>query len=144
MPVRRDHAEPLRARDGARARPDAPAILHLIELPLYLTLLWWALPTFGLVGAAMAWTARAGFDFLGLLILTTRLESNFSQVGQLSVRLASEGILLLLVTLALSRILGPWPGVLILVAVCSAWLWKLGLIAAWRTEISDRIQKTFC
>ncbi len=128
----------------ARARPDAPAILHLIELPLYLTLLWWALPTFGLVGAAMAWTARAGFDFLGLLILTARLESNFSKVGRISVRLASEGIVLLLVTLALSRILGPSLGALILVAVCNVWLWKRVLIAAWRTEISDRIQRTFC
>lgn len=128
----------------ARARPDAPALLHLIELPLYLALLWWALPSFGLVGAAIAWTARAGFDFLGLLILTARLESNFSKVAQISVRLASEGIVLLLITLVLSRSLGPWLGALILAPVCSAWLWERVLITAWRTEISDRIRQTFC
>jgi hypothetical protein len=92
----------------------------------------------------MAWTARAGFDYLGLLILTARLESNFSKAGWISVRLASEGIVLLLVTLALSRILGPLLGALILAAVGNVWLWKRVLIAEWRTEISDRIQRTFC
>ena len=48
------------------------AQLHLIELVLYLPLLWWALNRFGLVGAAAVWTARVGLDLLLLLIAVQR------------------------------------------------------------------------
>ena len=127
----------------AGARPDAPALLHLVELPLYLALLWWALPAFGLVGAATVWTARAGFDLLGLLILAARLESKFAKVAPVSVRLAAEGVGLLVLTVVLSHSLGPWLGALILVPVCIAWLWKRVLTEAWQVEVSDRMRRTF-
>lgn len=54
-------------------RPDLTAKLHLIELPLYLALLWFALAAFGIEGAAMAWTARAALDMLVLFLLAFRL-----------------------------------------------------------------------
>jgi O-antigen/teichoic acid export membrane protein len=48
-------------------RPDWIAKLHLLELPIYLLGLWWALDAVGIVGAAMAWTARVSLDALALL-----------------------------------------------------------------------------
>jgi O-antigen/teichoic acid export membrane protein len=49
-------------------RPDLTGKLNLLELPLYLALLWWLLQSYGIVGAAIAWTARAAVDavLLGL------------------------------------------------------------------------------
>ena len=54
-------------------RPDLSAKLHLIELPLYLALLWFAVGAFGIEGAAMAWTVRAALDMLVLFVLAFRL-----------------------------------------------------------------------
>ena len=54
-------------------KPDLTAKLHLIELPLYMAVLWWLTKTHGIEGAAIAWTARAALDALILFIMTKRL-----------------------------------------------------------------------
>jgi O-antigen/teichoic acid export membrane protein len=54
-------------------RPDLTAALHLIELPLYLALLWWLIGGFGVEGAAIAWTARVTVDALLLFLLARKL-----------------------------------------------------------------------
>lgn len=53
----------------ADGRPDITALLHLIELPVYLVILWFALHAWGIVGAAVAWAVRAGIDWIMLLII---------------------------------------------------------------------------
>jgi O-antigen/teichoic acid export membrane protein len=53
-------------------RPDLTAKLHLIELPVYLLALWWLISTYGVVGAAIAWTARVGVDALVLFVMAQR------------------------------------------------------------------------
>jgi len=54
-------------------RPDLVAKLHVAELPLYLTGMWWALHVFGLVGVAAAWTVRIAVDTLALFVMGARL-----------------------------------------------------------------------
>ena len=51
----------------------ATGLLHTFELLLYLPLLLLLLKTNGLTGAAIAWTIRAGFDLLALLILQKKI-----------------------------------------------------------------------
>lgn len=51
----------------ADGRPDITAILHLVELPIYLVILWYALHLWGIVGAATAWAVRAALDWVLLL-----------------------------------------------------------------------------
>jgi O-antigen/teichoic acid export membrane protein len=53
-------------------RPDLTASLHLIELPLYLGLLWWLISARGIEGAAIAWSVRVGVDALFLFGLARR------------------------------------------------------------------------
>lgn len=53
-------------------RPDLTATLHLIELPLYLGLLWWLVITRGIEGAAIAWSARVAVDASFLFGLAKR------------------------------------------------------------------------
>lgn len=57
-------------------RPDLSARVHLIELPLYVALLWWMIRTHGIEGAAVAWTLRVMIDALLLFILSRRLLLN--------------------------------------------------------------------
>jgi O-antigen/teichoic acid export membrane protein len=53
-------------------RPDLSAKLHLLELPIYLPLLWWAIHRFGILGAAMVWTGRVVVDGAVLFWLASR------------------------------------------------------------------------
>ena len=59
---------PFALLQGAK-RPDITSKLHLVELPLYLVVLWFLLKSYGIFGAALAWTLRAGLDTFGLLYL---------------------------------------------------------------------------
>jgi O-antigen/teichoic acid export membrane protein len=50
----------------------APALLHLAELPVFLTLLWLLAAQWGLVGAAVAWLSRMSLDAICLFALCRR------------------------------------------------------------------------
>ena len=54
-------------------RADLAAKLHLLELPLYLCAVFFLIHWYGVVGAAMAWTARVAFDAAGLFAISARL-----------------------------------------------------------------------
>lgn len=54
-------------------RPDVTAMFHLVELPLYLVALGWAVQRFGIVGAAWAWTGRVVLDAALLAWFARRL-----------------------------------------------------------------------
>lgn len=43
-------------------RADLTGKLHLLELPLYVVLLWWLTGNYGVIGAGLAWTARVTVD----------------------------------------------------------------------------------
>jgi O-antigen/teichoic acid export membrane protein len=53
-------------------KPDLTAKLHLAELPAYLLALYWLTKTYGIEGAAIAWTARVAVDALLLFGLARR------------------------------------------------------------------------
>lgn len=60
-------------------RPDLTAKLHLLELPIYIALLWLCLHTMGIIGAAVAWVIRAGIDMTLLLATTHYLNRSSKQ-----------------------------------------------------------------
>lgn len=45
------------------------AYLHLVELLFYIPLLFYCMKTFGILGAAIAWTIRVGVDLFALLFI---------------------------------------------------------------------------
>jgi O-antigen/teichoic acid export membrane protein len=63
-------------------RPDLTARLHLIELPLYVGLLWWLIRTRGIEGAAIAWSVRVTVDAFLLFFMAKRFLP-----GKISIRL---------------------------------------------------------
>jgi O-antigen/teichoic acid export membrane protein len=56
----------------AVGRPDLTAKLHVVELPFYLLACIWLISGWGILGAAIAWSARAIVDGILLLWLATR------------------------------------------------------------------------
>lgn len=53
----------------ASGSPKWMALLHLVELPLFVWLLWIVVQDYGIRGAALAWAARAAVDALMLYLL---------------------------------------------------------------------------
>ncbi|MGZ6970681.1 MAG: hypothetical protein ACXVID_03380, partial [Thermoanaerobaculia bacterium] len=51
-------------------RPDVPAKFHILEVVVYVPILWWSTRSFGIVGAAAAWTGRVALD-AGLLFFAS-------------------------------------------------------------------------
>jgi O-antigen/teichoic acid export membrane protein len=80
-------------------RPDLTAKLHLVELPLYLFLLWYLIRTWGIEGAAIAWTVRVALDALFLFGLAKRLLPG-KEPMRLRTALLPAGVLLALVLAA--------------------------------------------
>lgn len=64
----------------AAGRPDLTAKLHIIELVIYLPILWLLLDAYGIAGAATAWLVRAAVDALVLFALVGRLSSEAPRV----------------------------------------------------------------
>lgn len=46
----------------ASGRPDIPAKLHLLEVPIHWVAVWWLVRDLGIVGAAWAWLFRVSLD----------------------------------------------------------------------------------
>jgi O-antigen/teichoic acid export membrane protein len=69
-------------------RADVTGKLHLLELPLYVALLWWLTATHGVIGAAWAWTARVTADGAALFAASARLLNGsrdlLAQIGKLA------------------------------------------------------------
>jgi len=91
------------AQVQAAGRPDLTAKLHLLELPVYLVLLWFFVTNFGIMGAAIAWTARVTLDSVLLFLVAGRLLPG-SAPGIRKVFLSCAGVLTLLI---LSAVLTP-------------------------------------
>ena len=57
----------------AAGRSDVTAKFHMLELPVFICLIWWLGQAFGIVGVAIAWTARVSLDTVLLFSFATRL-----------------------------------------------------------------------
>jgi len=98
-------------------RPDMTAKLHMAELPFYLMVSWWLISSYGVEGAAIAWTVRVGVDALILFVMAKRSLPGTALVTS-RVTLASAVALLSLMLAAIPHSF--LPGVLsVLVAVFS-------------------------
>lgn len=58
----------------ARGCVKQTAILHLVELPLYIVLLMQLISSIGIVGCAIAWVIRATLDAVALILMSKRTE----------------------------------------------------------------------
>ncbi len=57
----------------ALGRPDLTATMYLIELPIYVTALWFATVNYGIAGAAVVWAARLTIESVVLFLLSARV-----------------------------------------------------------------------
>lgn len=72
----------------AMGRPDYPAKLHLIQLPLYLGIIWWLTRIFGVQGVAIAWLLRIVMDFVCLFWFYFRISETTNVVSDILMPIA--------------------------------------------------------
>ncbi len=127
----------------ARGRPKLVATIHLLELPLYVALLAWALPTYGIVGAGMAWAARSALDAAALFAATAALEP--AALGQRSLVMRSVGIggLLILIAAGLANVTNPVLAATSVTSLSLLWAWIALLTPAWRDEVRAGAARIF-
>ena len=128
-------ASPLMVMLYAKNRPDLPAKFHLVELAIHLPLTIVLIRSFGIAGAAAAWTIRVGLDMSLLLWGAARVsQSPVLVVAGGRVGRSALAILLLLAGLAGSKLLAS-RSIVAVVAVSAAaiaifvlgsWRWILG------------------
>ena len=85
-------------------KPDTTSKLHIVELVLYLPVLWWMLSHYGIEGAAIAWLGRIMVDTVCLFVLSWR---HYRPYPALSLSLSYSiiiGLLMLVVVAMISDI----------------------------------------
>jgi O-antigen/teichoic acid export membrane protein len=111
-------------------RPDLSAKTHLVELPLYLVALWAGIHYFGILGAAVAWTARMVIDGAVLFWITHRV---LGDDGALTRRMGGR-LLTAIATLAVPMLM---PTLELRIAVTTVIL-VVGAVVVWRAVLDDQ------
>jgi O-antigen/teichoic acid export membrane protein len=109
-------------------RPDLTAKLHLVELPIYLLVLWLFMGQWGIVGAAAAWTFRVALDAVALFVVSAWLENGL----KLSIR---QDAVICAATLAILVVGCYLQGLAVKVAFCAIVLTCFCFLA-WRRLLS--------
>lgn len=127
-------------------RPDLPAKFHLLELAVFLGLALWAMPRWGAVGAAAAWTARAAVDAALLFTAARRLGPAAGDVGsramgrhRISMAYALSLLLIVPTVISMPTVTYRLAGGVLLGSISAAGLWSLTFDASERRRLVELI-----
>lgn len=120
-------------------RPDIPTKIHIIELPIYLILLWTLIHRMGIQGAALAWTARVFLDMILLFILARKLSDSFIITMKKIIAFTISSVILIAAMFFISQKVEVYFGVLAFIAYLLAG-WFLILLPDERRVIFNFIR----
>jgi len=123
----------------AAGRPDLTAKLHMVELVLYLPVLWLLLDAYGIVGAAVAWAARTAVDALLLYIMSDILLSGVSRLALRGTIMATVAISMFGAGAALSSLVSKGIYLTVVIGIFSAVAWCRILGADERSVVLNRL-----
>jgi O-antigen/teichoic acid export membrane protein len=105
----------------ARGHADLAAKCHLVELPVYLVVLWNGIRGWGIEGAAFAWALRCLADAAALFVLARHAQPRFT-AGQLAIMaLSAAALVAAMASFSLAEKVVYLPAVLVLFGA-AAWL----------------------
>lgn len=106
---------------NAHGRARVPALMHLIEMPLYLAALYFAGVQFGLVGIAVVWCARPPLEYLCYALLLARPAGGTLRFQLLGAALAACNAIppLIVLTGAVASAVVAWA---LIAAITAAWI----------------------
>ncbi len=105
-------------------RPAIIAKLMMFELPFYLLLLWWLLGSYGIVGAALAWTIRVLVDTIVFFLVSCRVVPEItSYVSRLSIGVIAS-FCVLAVAMTMSGLVIRLIFVIAIFVLFGSWSWS--------------------
>jgi len=121
-------------------RPDVPARLHLIELPIHALVAWFLVGRWGVTGAATAWTLRVMLDTALLFaaahhLSLLRMKDLAAEKTLRTAGMALCGVALVLLALGIDAQVTRLTVVAVIAAVGTAAMWRFGIQAADRASI---------
>jgi O-antigen/teichoic acid export membrane protein len=124
----------------ASGRPDLTAKLDLVELPVFFAMLFLLIKTFGVQGAAAAWTIRAAIDAIAALLIARRVIPALKDVTNRTFKHVAFGW----IVLAAGTVLPNLPARLIFLAVAlpafAGFAWRFTLKAEERVFALTRLK----
>lgn len=108
-------------------RADITAKLHLLELLVYAGLIVGLVTGFGILGAAIAWTARVILDTTLLFLVAIRIESHHADGLYKIALLAVAGTLTLGVAMTIQPTMARWTIATLVVLATIGILWQFGI-----------------
>ena len=120
-------------------KPDVTSKLHLLELVLYLPALWFLVKSFGITGAAIAWSTRVALDTVLLFYITRRTFYPLSGISSTTCLSALTAVTALACIMFLP---GRNPGLAVFTVVLLLFMfagWKLLLSEKERSYLLSRI-----
>jgi len=121
-------------------RPDIIAIIHLLELPLYLVLLWWLLKVYGIEGAAAAWTIRIVIDAVIFNLVTASLLAGSMSYIRTNAANAVVALSVFFVSVVISGLLVKLVFLIGVLFVFSFWIWNFLLCDKERHAVKNVIK----
>jgi O-antigen/teichoic acid export membrane protein len=122
-------------------RPDVPARLNIIEVPIHILVSWLLIQRFGIAGAALAWTIRVALDAVFLFTATSYLQvlgwralQKANLLLTLAILAVAAGLAGFASTLAVSLIAKGSISIALALA-CALLLWSLSVAATERRQI---------
>ncbi len=108
-------------------RSDITAKLHLLELPLYGGLILSLVAIFGILGAAIAWTARVFLDTVLVFLLAVIVESHHADGLYNTELLVAAGVLTLGIAMMIHPLEVRWTIVILIILATVGIMWRFGI-----------------
>jgi O-antigen/teichoic acid export membrane protein len=124
----------------ASGRPDLTAKLNLIELPLYIGSLFLLIKTFGLLGAAAAWSIWAAIDFIALLLIARRVMPSLKDTTTRAFKHFAFGLAVLAAGALLPNLLARLIFLAVTLPAFAAFAWRFTLQAKDRDYARERLK----
>ncbi|CDH45678.1 flippase [Candidatus Contendibacter odensensis] len=108
-------------------RADITAKLHLLELPVYAGLIVGLVASFGILGAAIAWTVRIILDTVLLFLLAMRVENHHADGLYKTALLAVVGAFILGVAMTIHLLVARWIIAALVMLAATGIMWRFGI-----------------
>ncbi len=119
-------------------RPDLGARLHVLELPVYLLVLWLLIGRLGILGAALAWFLRVAADAAALFAMARRRIGPGSDAARTALLVGGGGTLLIAAGTALPGLGWRAGYALVLLAAFGVVVWRTVVVPGRRILLEAR------
>lgn len=127
----------------AVGRPDLSAKFHVLQLPLYLALLWFLLRDYGIEGAAIAWTLRILLDGVMLALAVATVVPECRKVVRAFTPYALAGVFVLSLFVFMNSLTVTVVSFCIFIAAFTLFCWHSLIEDDEKTAFMRRLQAVF-